>query len=258
MTVTKSLTPSPTPSPKPVGPILLIDYDGNPASGGNQSQGSGETSGDDQSTCDGQSSGDDQYSVNDQPSGVYFSTDGLNWNEFKDPGDGSLFRTQSPEEEDSNFAVRYVVNGMEFHYGHFDDGTFEANIDSGVASIVKYRGRELNVTIPQTILGCPVKSIGQSAFQYCTTLEDISLPDSVTQIGPHAFYACTALKDLDIPSSVTNIGSSVFAGFYDNINENIFSTKYDYAKMSKAGLENLSTNAVGLIFKEVENLCQKQ
>ena len=46
-----------------------------------------------------------------------------------------------------------------------------------------------------------------------------------------------------------------FDGKFD---ESIFKSKIDYAKMSRAGLENLSTNAIELIFEEIKKICQKQ
>ena len=54
-------------------------------------------------------------------------------------------------------------------------------------------------------------SIANSAFQNCTSLTTISLPDSVTSIGGNAFYNCSSLTSINLPGSVTSIGGSVFA-----------------------------------------------
>ena len=70
--------------------------------------------------------------------------------------------------------------------------------------------------IPSTIFVSPdtynVTSIGISAFQGCTTLTSVTIPNSVTSIGDSAFYLCTSLNSATIGSSVTTIGSSAFAG----------------------------------------------
>ena len=50
------------------------------------------------------------------------------------------------------------------------------------------------VTIPAQIVGLPVSSIGNYAFQYCTGLTSLTLPASVTSIGDRAFDYCSGLK----------------------------------------------------------------
>ena len=59
-----------------------------------------------------------------------------------------------------------------------------------------------------------VVSIGERAFYFynCSSLKEISIPDSVITIGDEAFYRCSFLKRIIIPTSVTSIGSRVFSG----------------------------------------------
>jgi hypothetical protein len=66
------------------------------------------------------------------------------------------------------------------------------------------------VTVPSTINGYPVTSIGGSAFIMCWTVTSVTIPDSVTNIGDGAFYDCESLTNLTIPASVTSIGRSAF------------------------------------------------
>jgi hypothetical protein len=67
--------------------------------------------------------------------------------------------------------------------------------------------RLTNVTIPNS-----VKSIKASAFAACTNLESIKIPDSVTAIGEAAFVNCSRFKSITIPKSVTSIGYGTFGG----------------------------------------------
>ena len=55
------------------------------------------------------------------------------------------------------------------------------------------------------------KGIAGSAFEDCTGLKSITIPDSVTSIGEYAFYGCTGLTSVTIPDSVTSIGGSAFS-----------------------------------------------
>ena len=57
-----------------------------------------------------------------------------------------------------------------------------------------------------------VTSIGKLAFKGCTNLTCINIPSSVTYIGNRGFEDCTGLIDITIPNSVTDMGSSAFSG----------------------------------------------
>jgi hypothetical protein len=65
-------------------------------------------------------------------------------------------------------------------------------------------------TIPSTIAGLPVTTIGDLAFLSWTGLSAITIPTSVTSIGVEAFDGCTNLTTITIPSSITNIGEGAF------------------------------------------------
>lgn len=54
-------------------------------------------------------------------------------------------------------------------------------------------------------------TIRSRAFKGCTSLESINLPDGLTTIGYEAFWECTSLKSITLPDSVATIGQGAFA-----------------------------------------------
>ena len=66
------------------------------------------------------------------------------------------------------------------------------------------------LTIPDTIQGKTVTSIGASAFSSCNKLTSITIPDGITNIGANTFRGCTGLTSITIPDGVTSIGERAF------------------------------------------------
>ena len=69
-----------------------------------------------------------------------------------------------------------------------------------------------SLTIPSTLGGAPVRYIGYGAFEDCTGLTAVSIPDSVVTIESDAFFGCTGLSQISIPDSVTSIYGYAFYG----------------------------------------------
>ena len=65
-------------------------------------------------------------------------------------------------------------------------------------------------SLKEVIIGDEVSSIGDYAFNNCTSLESVIIGNSVTSIGKSAFYGCINLTSLTIGNSVKSIGESAF------------------------------------------------
>ena len=63
-----------------------------------------------------------------------------------------------------------------------------------------------SVTIPNS-----VTEIGWRAFEGCTSLTSVTIPNSVTWIASQAFDGCESLTSVTIPNSVTSIGWEAFS-----------------------------------------------
>jgi hypothetical protein len=90
---------------------------------------------------------------------------------------------------------------------------FRYTTNSGTITITKYTGSGGDVTIPNTINGLSVTSIGAFAFARHPTITGITIPNSVTNIGDYAFTAVdsySGLTNVTIGNGVTSIGKGAF------------------------------------------------
>lgn len=99
-----------------------------------------------------------------------------------------------------------------------DTSCAEKDIDEGVADefdviyskdgkrLLKCCNRDLAVYKVKT----GTKVICDRAFDWCMSLQSVTIPESVTSIGGRAFFRCSSLQTVTIPASVTTIGWSAF------------------------------------------------
>lgn len=83
-------------------------------------------------------------------------------------------------------------------------------------------------------------AIGSYAFAYCDSLENLTLPDTITTIGEYAFADC-GFKEITISKSTLNIGSNAFFGCYD-LNKTIYTGKL--SEWVKINFSNTYSNPI--------------
>lgn len=74
-----------------------------------------------------------------------------------------------------------------------------------------YQGEEGNVTIPETLMDCPVTGIGIGVFGGNEKITSIVFPETVTMLDQSVAYGCNNLTDVTLPQSLQIIGDGCFA-----------------------------------------------
>lgn len=90
-----------------------------------------------------------------------------------------------------------------------DDYSYQELADGNV-EITGYTGKASALSIPSTLGGKKVTTIGVRAFQNCTSIKSVTIPDSVTSIAIYAFQSCSGLTSITIPNGVKIIKASTF------------------------------------------------
>ena len=125
-----------------------------------------------------------------------------NWNSHDCP---VVWNSNSNEvAEDGNI---YFIAEDGFHYAFNNGKVSFARQPSNLKGTI-----EIPASVTYKGVVYSVTGIGDKAFEDCSLLISITIPDTITSIGSRAFYNCSALTSITIPASVTSIGSNAFYG----------------------------------------------
>ena len=86
---------------------------------------------------------------------------------------------------------------------------------SGSGTIKNYPWYCYSSTIKKLVVNEGVLHIGEHAFNGLTSLEEISLPNSIETIGSFAFASCYNIRDVRLPEGIDAISESLFMDCYN-------------------------------------------
>ena len=100
-------------------------------------------------------------------------------------------------------------------------GDYEYTVTDGKATITKYHGSDVDVVIPASLDGVPVTNIDLESFKDQSRIKSVKIPEGVTEISEYvpmsgkysgAFEGCTHLEKVELPDSLEIIGYKAFSG----------------------------------------------
>ena len=87
---------------------------------------------------------------------------------------------------------------------------FDFSTNNGAVVIYRYTGLGGAVRIPGMIKGFPVAGIEGQAFNNCTNMTSVTIPDEVTRIGNNTFGYCHGLTNITLSANVVSLGCNPF------------------------------------------------
>lgn len=115
------------------------------------------------------------------------------------------------------------VHSVEFIlYANSSQGSSNLSVSNIVVNLNAEREYPVTAVRKEAFNGCTglksieipnsVTNIDYMAFNDCTRLKSVKMPDNLTSIGSYAFCDCTGLTSIEIPDGVTSIGYGAFSG----------------------------------------------
>ena len=127
----------------------------------------------------------------------------LTWSYTKDESES--------EGQDSGWIDELSVLPMSGTYGNLS--FLIDNLGEDGATIIRCSvSAEGVVNIPDSIEGIPVTKIADNAFESCTKITRVIVPETVLSIGDNAFEDCSELKLVGFESGLPEIGTDAFIG----------------------------------------------
>ena len=133
------------------------------------------------------------------------------WTEYREP------ECDHRDANDDNLCDKCgesFSDGKDVEDGPTEGIIYSTSTDGTYLIVSGYEGEGVNIIIPDSNDGLPVKEIGDYAFEECYTIVSVRIPDSVTDIGEGAFSYCVALIDIEVDEN---------NAYYASIDGNLYS-----------------------------------
>ena len=136
-----------------------------------------------------------------------------------------------------------IIEGVEINGIYYDINLTKVKvIVTKAPSSGFYRGE---IIIPEEVTyegrAYRVAEIGSSAFEGCTGITSVTIPNNVVVINDGAFYGCTSLENVILPEELVIIGQGAFSSCSSLVSIKIPSTVRTIKNYAFYGCTNLTT-----------------
>ena len=146
--------------------------------------------------------------------------------------DGDVFTAQTAEGVEMTFKVISAKDKTcQVGEGEYAKPCIDINISG-------------TVTIPGTVKGLSVITIGEYAFRNCSSLIAVNFPEGLKTIEDQAFFSCSLLKALILPSTLKSIGHQTFDNLSSLTSIHIPAGVSEFKGIAFGGCRNVKTITV--------------
>ena len=108
-----------------------------------------------------------------------------------------------------------------YTYSKFNSKVTITDVDESISGAVE---------VPETIDGCDVIAIGEFAFENCSRVTSVSVPDCIKTIGRGAFKGMTSLEKVSVPYTGKSLNKTGYEGYFGYV--------FDYTTTETDGTVN--------------------